>query len=472
MNGYELVRLQAQQVKKTGDTISGNLSATSTAKFVGNLQGNSDTATRLQTARAINGTSFNGTANITTASWGTSRNIQIGNSIKAINGSANVSYTLADIGAVSFDYTTNSSDISGKNFPRIYVTGKEWLRTPSGGIVPYAPNQSRLGTSDRPFYDICTQYFNGRPNRGAGGRYWDVGVDVGQDGVTELGKYLDLHESNATHSDYDLRLTANNRALECSGSIKINGSCIPMGDTVPNFDLGKNDNRWNTTYTKVIDLGGTIGIYPLGDYTLTFKCGRQQGGEAAEIFYGHNGTTYHFEPKWSGDVVLSESTGLGRGNRKWRDVWSHAGSLQTSDITMKENVKKVVSENDAIIARSQSDETVSNISSNSILTAVKSLQPITFDYKGTRGSMRTSEANEYAQVGRQLGISAQELEKINPALFEYIGVKTEIENEAGEKVKSYSIKTLAYSNMILVALQEAIKRIESLESEVNKLKQI
>ena len=248
--------------------------------------------------------------------------------------------------------------------------------------------------------------------------------------------------------------------------------------------LGSPTARFNTIYTGVLDLGDSTGIYPLGDYTLTFKCGRQQGGEAAEIFYGHNGTTYHFEPKWSGDVALQQSTGLGRSNRKWRDVWSHAGTLQTSDITMKENIKKVVSEDDAAMTREISSEEVSSISSDSILEAVKSIQPITFDYKGSQNTERTvnsdNQQDEYIQVARQLGISAQELEKINPALFEYVGVKTEIENEAGEKVQSYSIKTLAFANMILVALQEEIKyrdkqialleeKIKSLEKKVDAL---
>mgnify|MGYP000550269321 CR=1 FL=1 len=35
------------------------------------------TATTLQTIRTINGTNFNGSANITTANWGTARNIGI-----------------------------------------------------------------------------------------------------------------------------------------------------------------------------------------------------------------------------------------------------------------------------------------------------------------------------------------------------------------------------------------------------------
>lgn len=43
----------------------------------GNISGNAATATTLQTARNINGTSFNGSANITTANWGTARNFTI-----------------------------------------------------------------------------------------------------------------------------------------------------------------------------------------------------------------------------------------------------------------------------------------------------------------------------------------------------------------------------------------------------------
>lgn len=63
--------------------------------------GNVASATKLQTARTINGTSFNGTANITTANWGTARSIGIVNSdgtgtavTTSVNGSANVNLKL------------------------------------------------------------------------------------------------------------------------------------------------------------------------------------------------------------------------------------------------------------------------------------------------------------------------------------------------------------------------------------------
>lgn len=61
------------------------------------LTGNANTATALQTARTINGTSFNGSANIVTSYWGTARNIKIGKVTKSVNGSANVEFTRNDM---------------------------------------------------------------------------------------------------------------------------------------------------------------------------------------------------------------------------------------------------------------------------------------------------------------------------------------------------------------------------------------
>ena len=63
------------------------------------VTGNAGTATTLQNTRTINGTNFNGSANITTATWGTARTLTIGNSGKSVNGSANVSWSLSEIGA-------------------------------------------------------------------------------------------------------------------------------------------------------------------------------------------------------------------------------------------------------------------------------------------------------------------------------------------------------------------------------------
>ena len=58
-------------------------------------------ATKLQTARTINGTAFDGTAAITTAKWGAARNLTIGNTAKSVDGSAPVAWSLAEIGALA-----------------------------------------------------------------------------------------------------------------------------------------------------------------------------------------------------------------------------------------------------------------------------------------------------------------------------------------------------------------------------------
>ena len=63
----------------------------------GSITGNSATATKLQTASRINGTSFDGSADITTANWGTARTITIGNTGKSFDGSGNVSWSLWEI---------------------------------------------------------------------------------------------------------------------------------------------------------------------------------------------------------------------------------------------------------------------------------------------------------------------------------------------------------------------------------------
>lgn len=81
--------------------------------FVGALTGNASTATKLATARTINGTSFDGSANITTSTWGTARTITIGSTGKSVNGSAAVSWSLAEIGAAAASHTHSYLPLSG-----------------------------------------------------------------------------------------------------------------------------------------------------------------------------------------------------------------------------------------------------------------------------------------------------------------------------------------------------------------------
>lgn len=450
MNGYELVRLQPNQLKKTGDTMTGDLKmsanivpTTNNARDLGSssfafrkVYGSATSADKLTTAR---GFSINGVK-------------------RTFNGEGDVSWTLAEIGAAATNHNQTSNTINAMTG---YTKGSN-----SSAIATTDTLNAAIGKLENKVDSKAnsTHTHNYAGSATAGGAANSALTCTGNSATAT--KLQTPRSINGVDFDGSKNITvADNTKLPLTGGT-ISGNILCNAHNT--LKLGSSTARFNTVYTGILDLGSTIGIYPLGTYTLTFKCGRQQGGEAGELFYGHNGTTYHFEPKWSGDVTLAQTTGLGKSKNKWRDVWSHAGTLQTSDITMKENVKKVVSENDTFKIDKNDTNDVSNISSNSIFEAVKSIQPITFDYKGTRTVADSS--SETAMVGRQLGISAQELEKINPQLFEYVGVKVEHENEDGQTVPNYSIKTLSYTNMLLVALQETMKKVDNLQKEVDSLK--
>lgn len=79
---------------------------------------NVGSATKLQTARQINGTNFDGTANITTSYWGTARNFTIGNTTRSVNGSGNVSWSFADIGGAPASHSHNYIDSRGNLNPQ------------------------------------------------------------------------------------------------------------------------------------------------------------------------------------------------------------------------------------------------------------------------------------------------------------------------------------------------------------------
>ena len=103
---------------------TGSITATAATFYggiTGTLTGNASTATTLQTGRTINGTTFNGSANITTSYWGTTRTFYINDPSGAhynsysVNGSGNVNMYLPSTmtGFSSITSTTFSGSLSG-----------------------------------------------------------------------------------------------------------------------------------------------------------------------------------------------------------------------------------------------------------------------------------------------------------------------------------------------------------------------
>ena len=136
-------------VYTTGNqTIGGVKTFTSTIN--GSITG---TAPQLQTPRKINGTDFDGSANINTAYWGTSRLISIGGTQKTVNGSSNVTWSSAEIHAG----TSGTADVAKATQYSLTVNGTPWngssplsISTGSGydgsDAVKLSGNQTIYGT--------------------------------------------------------------------------------------------------------------------------------------------------------------------------------------------------------------------------------------------------------------------------------------------------------------------------------------
>ena len=114
--------------------------------------GNSATATTIETARTINGTSFNGSANITTSNWGTSRTLTIGNKGKSVNGSGNVSWSLSEIGALPIAGGTMTGAITMPNSNNGKILETKSDGTVVDGLYMTSSNNLRLGNTTTPLY--------------------------------------------------------------------------------------------------------------------------------------------------------------------------------------------------------------------------------------------------------------------------------------------------------------------------------
>lgn len=164
----------------------------------GSTSGNAGTATTLQTARTINGTSFNGSANITTATWGTARTVTIGSTGKLVDGSGNVSWTLAEIGAqaagsyAAASHTHLWTDITNRPTNVSSFTNDSGYITSSASISGNAATATRLATARTLTIGNTGKTFDGSAN---------VAWSLSEIGAQPAGSYAALSH---THDAADI----------------------------------------------------------------------------------------------------------------------------------------------------------------------------------------------------------------------------------------------------------------------------
>lgn len=209
---------------------------------------NAATATKLLNARNINGTAFNGTADITTAKWGTARNIYIRDASQAHTGAA-----------VSVDGSAT-----------------EYLLLPStitATLVGNASSATKLATART----INGTSFDGTENittakwgtartiyiQDASGAHGSVGVSV--DGSTNYNLKLPstitatLSGNASTATKLQTARTLWGRSFD--GSANVSGDMTGVGNVTPSangtLNLGTATSRWANMYTNCIEVYGT-----------------------------------------------------------------------------------------------------------------------------------------------------------------------------------------------------------------------
>lgn len=224
-------------------------SAGAAASCTGNAA-TATTATKLATARSINGTNFDGSGSITTATWGTARNITIGSTKKSVNGGADVSWSLSEIGAAAASHTHSYLPLSGGNmvgtaFINWTDTGN-WSNNNSGVTFPVrCGGLSWSGQSDG------IQLY---------------AEETGNDNLELVLKFTDDNSNGLSIRNKDGNQTAR---ISSSGLFtgSFQGNISGNASTATKATQDSAGQQINTTYIKGLSVSGRTITYTRGDNT-------------------------------------------------------------------------------------------------------------------------------------------------------------------------------------------------------------
>lgn len=264
------------------------------------ITGNAATATKLQTARTINGTSFDGTTNIVTAYWGTARTISLSGAVTgsaSVNGSQNVTITT----------TYQFGSIDGR-----YVGGNKTANHGSSGTAYTADtysstfvNKAFVAFAERGSWAYAN---NGYVSTDTGVNIPLAGTAIFQWGASDTNKtqlYITPHNNSGVSNP-----AANEMLFYTS-----NGS----GYTSAWTRVLTHRNYTNYTVTKTGGgASGTWGISITGTAakvanTLTFAA----GAFAAKTYNGSAAVTVNIPTHTS---HLTNNSGFWTGTRYWANI--------------------------------------------------------------------------------------------------------------------------------------------------------
>lgn len=264
-------------------------------EYIG-IRNNSATSTKLQTARTINGTAFDGTQNITTAIWGSTRTISL---TGAVTGSVSTN------GGTNITISTSYGDMSSLNSRFVNVTGD----TMTGPLK---------------FNGATGIGFNSTNIEGADNIDTTIKIHLGQDGASQdkanlrigswygVGWYPTIENQTVAKGKHAMWLNVRNGNLNIVGTFEAGGNVVTRSRAIAQMG-GRTDkvalfqsNAENQGGIVLTDKTNTEHILYLTTSNLTWKgrkvwdSGNDGAGSGldADLLDGLDGSNYI--RRWNG----------------------------------------------------------------------------------------------------------------------------------------------------------------------------
>lgn len=389
-------------------------------------------------------------------------------------------------------YTSNGN---GKTLKMGTGASDVYIHNSASGKYLQLKDNGTLAYSDRP---ILMGTVTSSGNR------WGVYTMIGDDGVMEVGKYLDFHASDGNTGDFNTRLYSEGGNIVCSGAFYPNGQhtarmgyhstdkCAYISNANSNW-FRLNDDGSMTWRGQPVMYNNCTGSFTLPSGSITvgddsktdgrgfisrrYEADTKQAAKLMLIGTGngyaavvHRNETTGFELSLmtratsgsssgvtGGEVVPSVTNiaNLGTSTYKWKAVYATNGTIQTSDERFK--VKRGYADTQECY------ELVKNTPIYNYISLGENKEELS---KSRLGKIALKNSGE--EINVHMGIMAQDIQKYECS--KQILIEGEYEKVDGTKDTMLHVNPYNLTSAIMGALQEDIKRQEVLEQSVVTLK--
>ena len=286
-------------------------------------------------------------------------------------------------------------------------------------------------------YDGKLIYHEDNTNGPVPGNWFSGGLTrVATDGVMEIGRFVDFHNTSTTTSDYSTRLSAN-------GDNK-NTVYLPTGNGTLCLESKVLGNSGSQTLNVA---QGKFLITGNGGYGhIDVAGGFHTRGDSSDIWFER-----HIMPaSWSNASLF-----LGYSDKRWKAVYAANGTIQTSDERFK-------------IKQGFTDikECYEMIKDTNIYNYIMLNQNKEDLSKNKLGKLALSSSQEQVHMG----IMAQDVQKYKCS--KYILVEGEYDRVDGTKDTMLSINPYGFTIAVMGALKVEIQKRELLEEKITKLESL